>query len=194
MKKLSLLAIGLCACLFASAQKVIVKGDLKCLKGVDAVSVNFTYDNMQVGKMTEADYITKKTTEGNEKEAGRGDKWREAWESDKQNVYPAKFRELFTKHSEIICKDEKQKYDIQVNTDFFEPGFNVGVMRQDAYIKVTIRILDTENSNKEVATVQILKSLGYTAMGYDFSVADRVGEAYARAGKVLAGKVKKACK
>ena len=55
MKKLSLLAIGLCACLFASAQKVIVKGDLKCLKGVDAVSVNFSYDNMQVGKMTEAD-------------------------------------------------------------------------------------------------------------------------------------------
>ncbi len=191
MKKLSLLAIGLCACLFASAQKVIVKGDLKCLKGVDAVSVNFTYDNMQVGKMTEADYITKKTTEGNEKEAGRGDKWREAWESDKQNVYPAKFRELFTKHSEIICKDEKQKYDIQVNTDFFEPGFNVGVMRQDAYINVTIRILDTENSNKEVATVQILKSLGYTAMGYDFSVADRVGEAYARAGKVFGARVKK---
>lgn len=67
-------------------------------------------------------------------------------------------------------------------------------MRQDAYINVTIRILDTENSNKEVATVQILKSLGYTAMGYDFSVADRIGEAYARAGKVLAGKVKKACK
>lgn len=40
MKKLALLAIGLCTCMFASAQKVIVKGDLKCLSGIDAVSFN----------------------------------------------------------------------------------------------------------------------------------------------------------
>ena len=194
MKKFTLLAIGLCACMYASAQKVIVKGDLKCLKGVDAVSMNFTYDNMTVGKMTEADYVAKKTTEYNEKEAGRGDKWKNAWESDKQNVYPEKFRELFTKYSEILCKDDAQKYNIVVNTDFFEPGFNIGIMREDAHINVTIRIIDTEDSGKEVATIQILKALGRTFSGNDYSVADRVGEAYSKAGKEFGARVKKACK
>ncbi|MBR5957326.1 MAG: hypothetical protein IKZ99_03085 [Salinivirgaceae bacterium] len=190
MKRLALLAIGLCACIYASAQKVIVKGDLSGVKNADAVSFNFTYNNMTVGKMSEADYINKKVTDYNNKEAGRGDKWQAAWESDKQNVYPGRFCELFSKYSDIICKDEKQKYDIQVNTDFFEPGFNVGVMRQDAFINVTIKIIET-SSNSEVATVQILKAPGTTFWGDDFSVASRVGEAYAKAGKVFGARVKK---
>ncbi|MBO7593938.1 MAG: hypothetical protein J6T12_03125 [Salinivirgaceae bacterium] len=190
MKKIALLAFGLCACMFASAQKVIVKGDLKCLSGIDAVSFNFTYNDMTVGKMSEADYINKKTTDYNNKEAGRGDKWLAAWESDKKNVYPIRFCELFSKYSDIICKDEVQAYNIVVNTDFFEPGFNVGVMRQDAFINVTIRIIET-SSNSEVATVQILKAPGTTFWGDDFSVASRVGEAYAKAGKVFGARVKK---
>lgn len=60
MKKISFTILGLCLCLFASAQKVVIKGDLKCLKDVDAVSFAFTTNNMQVGKMSEADYVAKK--------------------------------------------------------------------------------------------------------------------------------------
>jgi hypothetical protein len=194
MKKISFTILGLCLCLFASAQKVVIKGDLKCLKDVDAVSFTFTTNNMQVGKMSEADYVAKKVNDYNAKEAGRGDKWKDAWESDKVNVYPVKFCELFTKYSEIIVKDEKQKYQINVNTDFFEPGFNVGVMRQNAYINLSISIIDTSDGDKEVATITILNAPGVSVWGDDYSVAGRVGEAYAKAGKEFGARVKKACK
>lgn len=193
MKKLSLLALCLSAVLFASAQKVTVKGDLKCLKSEQSVNIKFTYDNMTVGKMSEADYIEKKVSENNEKEAGKGDKWKEAWESDKVNVYPVKFCELFAKYSTKEVSDADTKYQITVNTDFFEPGYNVGVMRKDASINVTVKVVDTE-ANKEVATITITNALGRTFSGYDFSVADRVGEAYAKAGKEFGARVAKACK
>lgn len=192
MKKLTLLTMCLCFGMLASAQKLTVKGDLKALKGVENINIKFTYDNMNVGKMTESDYIAKKVSESNEKEAGKGDKWKEAWESDKVNVFPVKFCELFTKYSGKNI-DENAKIVATVNTDFFEPGFNVGVMRKNAYIDVTVKFVDTE-SNKELATVTILNAPGRDFGGYDFSVADRVGEAYAKAAKELGARVAKACK
>lgn len=194
MKKLSLLAMCLCFGLVATAQKVTVKGDLKCLKDAGAVSFDFTYNNMTVGKMSEADYVAKKVKENNDKEAGKGDHWNELWESDKKNVYPVKFCELFANYSKMEVSDSKQRINISVNTDFFEPGFNIGVMRQDAFVSVTIKITDTQDGDKELATVTILKAPGRTFSGSDFSVADRVGEAYAKAGKEFGARVAKACK
>lgn len=194
MKRLSLLVLCLSAVLFASAQKVTVKGDLKCLKDAGSVSFDFTYNNMTVGKMSETDYVAKKVKENNDKEAGKGDHWNELWESDKKNVYPVKFCELFANYSKLEVSDAKQRYNISVNTDFFEPGFNVGVMRQDACISVTIKIVDTQDGDKELATIIILKAPGRTFSGSDFSVADRVGEAYAKAGKEFGARVAKACK
>lgn len=194
MKKLSLLALCFSAALFASAQKVTVKGNLNCLKDASSVSFDFTYNNMTVGKMSEADYVAKKVKDNNEKEAGKGDHWNELWESDKKNVYPVKFCELFTKYSKFEISDSKQRYNIIVNTDFFEPGFNIGIARQNAYISATIKIIDTQDGDKELATITIKNSPGTTFSGTDFSVADRVGEAYAKAGKEFGIRVAKACK
>ena len=51
---------------------------------------------MSVGKFDkEDDYITKKKTELNEKEAGRGDSWEKNWKSDRQDRFEPSFVNYF---------------------------------------------------------------------------------------------------
>ena len=59
------------------AQRVrLADGKLDFLKGQSAVNIEFTYDNMSVGKFNkEDDYIISKKDEYNKKEPGRGDNW-----------------------------------------------------------------------------------------------------------------------
>ena len=96
-KTLFMLVAFLCTMFAANAAAPKVEGDLKCLKGQEAVATKFTYNNMTVGKMTEQAYVDKKVSEYNEKKAGRGDEWFAMWESDKEKVYPVTFSELFDK-------------------------------------------------------------------------------------------------
>ncbi|MCQ2193754.1 MAG: hypothetical protein MJZ28_02260 [Paludibacteraceae bacterium] len=190
-----MLVAFLCTMFAANAAAPKVEGDLKCLKGQEAVATKFTYNNMTVGKMTEQAYVDKKVSEYNEKKAGRGDEWFAMWESDKEKVYPVTFSELFEKHSKIKTNNlEAQKYTLEVNTDFFEPGFNIGIVRQDAYVSVTVKVYETAAPDKVLAKVTILKAPGRTFSGNDYAISDRVGEAYAKAGKELAKVVAKAIK
>ena len=83
MKKLFVLVLVLAMVPGAmlNAQKIKMKsGSLDFLKGQTSLLVKYDYSNMAVGKFTdEAEYIAKKKAEYNEKEAGKGDKWAEAW-------------------------------------------------------------------------------------------------------------------
>ena len=194
MRKISLIAICFFVTFLANAQKITYTGSVTCLKNESAINYQFTYENMQVGKMSEADYISKKTDEAEEKRAGRGEVWRTEWESDKTHVYHAKFKELFEKYGKIKPSDEQQKYTLIVNTDFMEPGFNAVAVRRDAMVNLTVKIVETANPENVVATVTILKAPGTTFWGTDISVAERVGEAYAKAGKDFGALVAKYCK
>ncbi|MCD8072058.1 MAG: hypothetical protein LUE10_02580 [Alistipes sp.] len=75
MKKI----LAVCACcmvtLAAYSQKInVTNGSLDCLGGESVIDFRFTYDDMRVGKMSEQDYVEKKTREHNAKESGRGDR------------------------------------------------------------------------------------------------------------------------
>ena len=91
-------AAGLCL----NAQKIkMQKGSLDFLKGQKSLLVTFDYSDMAVGKFDkEEDYIEKKKTEYNEKEAGKGDTWAESWVSDRETRYEPKFETLFNKYME----------------------------------------------------------------------------------------------
>src|SRR6056297_966360 len=83
------------------AQKInIVEGDLGFLKGESVVNLEYDYSDMSVGKFeNEEDYIAKKKTEYNEKEAGRGDKWEESWVEDRGTKFQPMFEELLNKYT-----------------------------------------------------------------------------------------------
>lgn len=175
------------------AQKIkLVEGDLSPLAGQQEINTEFDYSQMKVGKFdNEAEYVSKKKEELNNKEAGRGDTWAKAWVDDRQNRFEPKFNELFAKSSGItLGTSPKSKYTMIVKTIFTEPGFNIGVMRKNAMINTEITIVETGNKKKVVARITMDKALGRTFGGYDFDTGLRIAEAYADGGKALGKFVK----
>src|SRR4030042_194940 len=151
MKKLFVLVLVLAMIPSAvlNAQKIKMKsGSLDFLKGQTSLLVKYDYSNMAVGKFTdESEYTAKKKGEYNEKEAGTGDKWAESWVADRSARFEPKFEELFNNYCSkkgLTCSQTatNAEYEMVVHTFFTEPGFNIGVMRQNAYIDVAVSFGD----------------------------------------------------
>jgi len=173
----------------AQAQKIkMVSGKLDFLKGQSQILIEFVYpENLKVGKMSEADYIKKKSKAAEEKKPGDGERWVKLWKGDRIDHYHPKFIELMNHGLEdkgvTVMEDVKSaKYKMVVKTTFIEPGFNVGVARRDASINLEISFINIE-TGKEMAKFTIMKSPGRTFAGSDFDSGFRVGEAYAKAAK-----------
>jgi len=177
------------SCLFglhAHAQRIkITSGSDDILKSVNSINIEFTYENIAVGKYTnEKDYITDKTAEYNKKEAGKGDTWAASWKNDRASRYEPKFLELFKISSGMSVLSDA-KYTMIVKTLSIEPGWNIGISRKNAEIDLDIWIVETANKSNKLASFTINNVPGGTAFGYDFDTGQRISEAYAKAGKSL---------
>ena len=194
MMKLTLLLTFALIVLGASAQKIKhTKGNMDFLKTQDELSLSFVYpDNINVGKLTEDEYIKTKMEKAEDKEKGAGEEWKENWYKDREDHYQPKFAQVFNDN----IKDEKRdlfidesitaEYGIIVTTTFIEPGYNVGVSRKNAYVNLTVTFVKNDNPENILAEFTILKSPGRTFMGSDYDTGMRIGEAYAKAGKEFA--------
>ena len=188
-KRLLLCVFICCAYLGIYAQSIVLtSGSLDPLKGEKVIQFEFTYNEMIVGRLTEEEYVLKKVSDYNEKEAGRGDKWRENWFADRKERYEPKFVELFDKHMEkkgITAGTEGANYVIVFNTDFTEPGFNVGVARKNASVDLSGTIVHIETGD-QIASVKIKHSSANSFWGADFDSGYRIQESYAKAGREFA--------
>ena len=195
MKKI-LSAIAVLAISFfylnAEAQKIkTTEGDPSVLKNESNINIEFTYDNISVGKFAdEKDYIKKKTEEYNAKEPGRGDIWAKNWIADRQNRYEPKFTDLYTITSKKTVSKEA-KYTLIFKTKSIEPGYNVmGGMtfggRKNAEIDAELWIVETADKTKTIAVITIENAPGGTWGGYDYDTGTRIAESYAISGKKLA--------
>jgi len=67
-----------------------------------------------------------------------------------------------------------------------EPGYNVGVTRQNAYIDVEVYLIETGKKDNVLGKMEIKMIAGATPMGYDFDSGARISESYEKSGKILA--------
>lgn len=189
MKKILTSILLITFCFVANGQGFKkTSGSLGFFKSEKVVGVSFTYNDLKVGKLTETEYCRKKMGEYNEKRMGWGDEWKEAWVSDRAKRYEPKFIELFSKYigeKGISVDNAGSKYEIAINTDFIEPGFNVGVARKNASVDMTCRFIE-KSTGKEVAVVIISDASANNFGGGDFDVAFRIQESFAKAGRELA--------
>lgn len=192
-----ILIIALFSAPFVNAQKMVLKnGSFDFIKDQKTVLVEYDYSNLGVGKFDkEDDYITKKMAEYNKDEAGKGDKWKEAWFNDRAGRYEPKFELLFNENMAargLKCDKAASdaKYVMVVHTTFIEPGFNVGVTRKPAYINVEIFFKEAA-SGKELAVLSVQNCPGRDAMGFDYDTGYRIEEAYAKLGKSVAAFINK---
>lgn len=188
---LMVVSVFLLSSITVNAQKIkLVKGNFSQLKGQSSLNVEYVYEVKTVGKMTEEEYIKKKTDEYNAKVHGKGDNWAKTWKTDRTNRYQPKFEELMNKYlNEVgitVGSDEKAKYTVVITTTMMEPGYNVYVSKKPALINVNISFVETANRSADIATVTIEKSPGSQFSGTDYDAGVRIAESYAKAGKELA--------
>ncbi|MDR1056245.1 MAG: hypothetical protein LBL90_10615 [Prevotellaceae bacterium] len=189
MKKLLITFTLVFVSLGAFSQKIkVISGSIDFLKNEKSIMTVFTYEDMQVGSMREADYIKEKVEKNNEKEAGKGDKWLESWIQDRTRRFEPKFIELY---NEYINKKNgpviggESNYIMMVNTHFSEPGFNVGIVRKNASVSLTCKFINKE-IGEEVANIAVTNSSANSFWGTDFDTGYRLQESYAKAGRELA--------
>ncbi len=195
MKKTFLLFAFMLISTTLFAQKIrVAKGNLAPVATETTIGAVFTYENIQVGKLREADYIERKVEDYNKDEPGRGDKWRDSWISDRKERFEPKFLELFNKYMTedsknsgitLIPDDGQTKYSFHINTYFTEPGFNIGIMRQNASITLEINIMERETGDA-VARILIENASANSFSGFDFETGFRIQECYAKAGREYA--------
>ena len=195
MRILLLASLIVLASTASQGQKITVtQGSLAALKSQSDLNVEFTYDNMSVGKYDrEEDYVNDRKAKMNDKESGTGDKWADGWENDRKDRFEPKFFELFNAGGSIVAGYKPNaKYTMIFHTSFTEPGFNVGVMRKPAFINADVTVVETANQNNVVCKLTIMNAPGRDGMGYDFDTGYRIQESYAVCGKRLIALVKKA--
>ena len=170
----------------ANAQKVkTISGNPEILKSESTVNIEFSYDNLSVGKYdNEKAYVAAKTEEYNKKEPGKGDTWAKSWATDKAGRYEPKFIELFTLTSGMMVNKDA-KYTLIFKTTSIEPGYNIGISRKNAEIDAEIWIVETANRDNKAATFTLKNVPGGTAFGYDFDTGLRISEAFANSGKKM---------
>lgn len=185
MKALKIITIVCLAFILSgkvNAQKVqLVSGDLDFLQGQTTIKVKYDYENMAVGKYDkEEDYVSFMVNEKNNSEPGSGDKWQEAWFSDRINRFQPKFEETmnkqFKKYNLSFSTDfEDAKYTMILKTTFIEIDF------KKPMIAVEVLFYKAVNPNNIVAKIIIPKTI---TTGFTTGV--RFENAYMLCGKSLA--------
>jgi hypothetical protein len=146
---------------------------------------------MAVGKYNnENDYVANRTADMNKRKAGDGDRWAEAWKNDRisrfQPMFEKNLNERVGKYN-VICKEDATdaKYTLIIRTTFTEPGFNVGITRKNAWIKMDVDLVETANPGTVLASMQMKREDSINMMGYDYDTGARIQSAYDRAGEHL---------
>lgn len=76
---------------------------------------------------------SKKKTEYNTKEPGRGNNWAKSWVSDRKMVFEPKFIDLWEKSLDLAIKPTA-KYTLIFHTTTTEPGYNIYITHKNAEI------------------------------------------------------------
>ena len=163
----------------AHAQEVyLTRGVLSILKGETSINIELTYDKMLIGGFgKEAAYIKKRTAELNTKEPGSGDNWAIKWELDKKTLFVEKFVLGFTKQNKMtINKDAK--YTLIFDTRALEPGYQIGISKQNAGVDGSVTIVETANREKKLAVLSVQRAEDSKWRGAAFDAASRIGDAY----------------
>jgi len=170
-------------------QKIkVIEGNLKFLNGVKSLKVEYTYDNMKVGKYEEEEYVEKKREAYNKKEAGKGDTWVKNWTKDRENRFQPKFEQLFSKYltkaNVNASPNEDAEYTLIIHTYFTEPGYYIGISSAPAMINSEAIFVKSDNHDNVLCVLDMKKAPGNSGAGFD--TGERIKEAYAKTGKSLA--------
>lgn len=194
MRNISFIFILLFIINFASfSQKIYQEksGGLYILKGETILNLRFDYQGMMVCNMTEEDYLAQKRDVKNARSEGKGDCWVQQWEQNKSEDFPKRFEVLFNKHMQKknlkVEKGADAPYTLIVRTISLDPGFHTGtIVSQPAFADLDFYFVKSDNPEIILLKLKVKDMVGEPAGFGAFDTGTRMGECYAKAGKMLA--------
>lgn len=199
MKKILLFTLLLATTSLIAQKAKVTEGDWKNLKGISSYNLVFDYSNLQIPKYdSEEAFLEDKMSKRDNKEDGTGEEFKKSWFADREDHYEPKFIESFNKRfddGEVkVGKDIGADYTMKIHTTMLYPGYNVGVMRQNAKLESTLYVYKNDTPDNIIFSVEYTKVEGYGAMGNDYNSGYRISEGYAKLAKELASEIRKKAK
>ena len=158
--------------------------------------MKYEYDGLKVGKKEESVYKAEKIAAYNAKQPGKGDRWLEKWVNSRTMTYEPMFEELISKilfkanpNAKIAKNTSGAKYTVIVKLIMLEPGWNIGITKQNPYCDFEVSWVETASGT--VLAKAFLNNVAGVVFGgsdWDFDVSNSIKECYAKAGKMI-GKV-----
>lgn len=167
------------------AQKAkVTKGDWSALKGITEYTLVFDYSDLEIPKYdSEEAFLEDKMADRDEKEPGSGEKFKASWFSDREEYYEPRFIETFNdRYKDGAVKVDRDlgsaEYTMKIHTTFIYPGYNVGVVRKNSKIEVTLSVYKNDSPDDIIFSVDYTKIEGAGNGGYDFNSGQRIADAY----------------
>ncbi|TDW50130.1 hypothetical protein EV144_102565 [Flavobacterium sp. 270] len=191
MKKLVLALLLVSAAV--SAQDMEVKsGDFAFLKDQKEVNVVFDYSNftMMKEKKSEAQYVQERKAELDQKAKGNGSIWEKKWIAAKEQIWTPKFLEianivLTKEHKDLSFQENlKTPYTLIVQTVWVYPGWDAGIMKQQAKVTTNLKFVDSADKSKVLLEITSEEAPG-DQWGNNYSNESRIGEGFAKTAKSM---------
>lgn len=201
MKKTILSLVILLTATFSFGQRLKVEqGSLKNLKEIRGYSLEFDYSDLKIPKYnSEEEFLEDKMAKREKKKPGLGEKFKKSWFADRVNRYEPKFIESFNKRFkngeiEVGKNLNAAKYVFKIHTTKLYAGYNVGIIRHNAEIDITITVYEKSAPDNILFLGSYKDVQGRGAMGNDYNSGYRISECYAKLAKVFAKDLKKKIK
>ena len=184
MKNIFIIAFLLVTTSLVAQKANVTKGDWKDLKGITEYTLEFDYSDLEIPKYdSEEEFLEDKMAKREEKEPGTGEQFKESWFSDREEYYEPRFIETFNdRYKDGAVKVDRDlgsaDYTMKVHTTFIYPGYNVGVVRKNSKIEVTIDVFKNDNPDNIIFSVDYTKVEGAGNGGYDFNSGQRIADDY----------------
>ena len=169
----------------------VQKGDWGNLKGITAYNMVFDYTDLQIPKYdNEEEFLKDKMAKREEKEPGTGEKFKKSWYSDREEFYEPRFIETFNKKYKDgavkVGRDLDTEYTMKIHTTMIYPGYNVGIVRHNSKLELTLSVYKTDSPDDVIFSVDYTKIEGQGNGGFDFNSGQRIADAYIIFGRAFA--------
>jgi len=189
-KNLTLVLMLAISTIFSQKMK-IMKGSTDNIKHINKYDVIFVYDNLSIPDFeSEEDFLKDKMDKREADNKGDGERFKESWYADRENIFQPKFMYAFEKaiDGEIeLFNHSNALYIMKIHTQSIYSGYNVGVWSQQAKISVEITFFSKMDPDTILLSVFYKDISGLN----DYNTGERIGRSYMKFGKILAKKMHK---
>ncbi len=184
MKNILVFAVLMVSTTILAQKAKVTKGDWSDLKGITEYNLVFDYSNLEIPKFdSEEDFLKDKMDKRDEKEPGSGEDFKKSWFSDREEFYEPRFIETFNdRYKDNLVKVDRDlasaEYTMKIHTTFIYPGYNVGVVRKNSKLEITLSVFKNDSPENIIFSVDYTKIEGQGNGGYDFNSGQRIADGY----------------